>query len=92
MSKKVLNYINGKWSEAEATEFMDVINPATQEILTRTPLSPGNIVDETARAAAAAFPAWRSTPPGERIQPLFKLKMFMEEHLDELARIITLEN
>jgi malonate-semialdehyde dehydrogenase (acetylating)/methylmalonate-semialdehyde dehydrogenase len=49
-------------------------------------------VDEAARAAAAAFPAWRNTPPGDRIQPLFKLKMLMEAHLDELARMITLEN
>ena len=39
-----------------------------------------------------AFPAWRRTPPGERIQYLFKLKNLLEEHLDEIARLITLEN
>ena len=43
-------------------------------------------------AAAAAFPAWRRTPPEDRIQPLFKLKMLLEEHIDEISRIITQEN
>jgi len=90
--KKVLNYINGQWRDDSAAEYMDVINPATQELLARTPLSSASVVDEAARAAAAAYPAWRNTPPGDRIQPLFKLKVFMEEHLDELARTITLEN
>ena len=90
--KKVLNYINNQWREDSATEHTDVVNPATQEVLARTPLSSASLVDEAARAAAAAFPAWRNTPPGDRIQPLFKLKMLMDEHLDELARTITLEN
>src|SRR5262249_59556761 len=34
----------------------------------------------------------RRTPPGERVQYLFKLKNLLEEHLDELARLITIEN
>src|ERR1700738_3518013 len=42
--------------------------------------------------AAAAFPAWRRTPPEDRIQPLFKLKQLLEDHVEELGRIITLEN
>src|SRR5262245_36768301 len=90
--KKILHFMNGQWREDSATEYMGVVNPATQEVLARTPLSSASIVDEAARAAAAAFPAWRNTAPGDRIQPLFKLKMLMEEHLDELARTITLEN
>jgi malonate-semialdehyde dehydrogenase (acetylating)/methylmalonate-semialdehyde dehydrogenase len=90
--KQVLNYINGGWREIDAEESVAVINPATQEVLARTPLSPGAVVDEAARAAEGAFPGWRDTPPGERIQPLFKLKALMEAHLDEIARIITIEN
>src|SRR5439155_96708 len=43
-------------------------------------------------AAAAAYAEWRRTPPEDRIQPLFKLKQLLEEHIDELARIITQEN
>src|SRR6202142_474903 len=49
-------------------------------------------VDAAVQAAAAAFPAWRRTPPGERVQYLFKLKNLLEEHIDELSRLITMEN
>src|SRR6266576_2722130 len=86
------NYVNGAWQRAGATEFVDVTNPATAEVLARTPLSTSADVAAAVQAAADAFPAWRRTPPGERVQYLFKLKNLLEEQLDELARIITLEN
>src|SRR5712664_789131 len=82
------NYVNGAWRRAAATEYFDVTNPATAEVLARTPLSTSADV----QAAADAFPAWRRTPPGERVQYLFKLKNLLEENLEELARVITLEN
>jgi malonate-semialdehyde dehydrogenase (acetylating) / methylmalonate-semialdehyde dehydrogenase len=87
----ILNYINGRWQPAPTDNTQDVINPATGELLGRTPLSGAAVVDEAAQAAAAALPDWRSTPPGERIQYLFKLKQLLEEHFDDLARTITLE-
>jgi malonate-semialdehyde dehydrogenase (acetylating)/methylmalonate-semialdehyde dehydrogenase len=86
------NYIAGAWRRSSATEFSDVVNPATTELLARTPLSTPADVEAAVQAAAAAFPAWRRTPPGERVQYLFKLKNLLEEHLDELARLITIEN
>src|SRR5437763_2188970 len=86
------NYVNGAWRRATASEFADVTNPATAELLARTPLSAAADVDAAVQAAAAAFPAWRRTPAGERIQYLFKLRNLLEENIDELARIITTEN
>ncbi len=86
------NYVNGAWRRSTATEYVDVTNPATTEVLARTPLSTSADVDAAVQAAADAFPAWRRTPPGERVQYLFKLKNLLEENLDDLARVITLEN
>jgi malonate-semialdehyde dehydrogenase (acetylating) / methylmalonate-semialdehyde dehydrogenase len=86
------NYVNGAWRRTTASEFADVTNPATAELLARTPLSAAADVDAAVQAAAAAFPAWRRTPPGERVQYLFKLRNLLEENIDELARIITTEN
>ena len=88
----ILNYVDGSWRKSSTTQFFDVTNPATNELIARTPLSTNADVDDAVRAAAAAFPAWRRTPPGERIQYLFKLKYLLDENIDELARIITLEN
>ncbi len=88
---KILNYINGEWVEPQVKEYFDVLNPATGEVLARTPLSLQADVDAAARAAAAALPAWRRIPAQERVQFLFKLKFLLEEHLDELSRAITNE-
>jgi len=90
--EKIPNFVNGQWRNADALEFQKVINPATQEELAELPLSSAADVDAAVEAAAAAFPEWRRTPPEDRIQPLFKLKQLLEDHIDELGRIITQEN
>ena len=89
---EIPNYFGGAWQKSSATEFVNVTNPASGELIARTPLSSKAEVDAVVQAAAAAFPAWRRTPAGERIQYLFKLKVLLEEHIDELSRLITIEN
>ena len=85
----LLNYIDGGFCPAKATETVDVINPATASVLARAPFSSAEDVHRAAETAAKAFYAWRRTPVGERIQPLFKLKSLLEAHRDELALSIT---
>jgi malonate-semialdehyde dehydrogenase (acetylating) / methylmalonate-semialdehyde dehydrogenase len=89
---EVENYFGGAWHKSSASQHVSIVNPATAEVIGHTPLSPKAEVDTVVQAAAAAFPAWRRTPPGERIQYMFKLKNLLEEHIDELSRLITLEN
>lgn len=89
---RLQNYINGQWQNSTATQFGDVINPATGEKLAQVPLDSEADVKATIESAAAAFPEWRRTPPEERIQYLFKLKALLEDHLEELAQQITIEN
>ena len=86
------DYINGQWRTSGATEFLNVQNPATAEVIAQTPLGGAAEVNAAVEAAAAAYPEWRRTPPQDRIQYLFKLKQLFEEHFDELARLITIEN
>jgi malonate-semialdehyde dehydrogenase (acetylating)/methylmalonate-semialdehyde dehydrogenase len=85
----ILNYINGEWIEPKVEEYFDVINPATGELMARTPLCGSAEVDAAARAAAAAFPGWRRTPVQDRVQYLFKLRDLLKANMDELARTIT---
>ena len=89
---KVPNYVNGRWVESNSKDWHDVTNPASGEILASVPMSTDAEVLAVIEAAHAAFPAWRRTPAEDRIQPLFKLKTLMEEHIDDLARTITQEN
>src|SRR5882762_3793105 len=89
---KIPQFINGQWVESHASEWLDVVNPATAEVLGRVPMSDAAEVTRAIDAAQAAYPEWRRTPAEDRIQPLFKLKMLLEEHLDDFARTITQEN
>src|ERR1700758_2644828 len=89
---RLTNFINGQWTDSSANEWRDVVNPATGETLAQVPPAAAAEVNQAVEAAAAAFPEWRRTPPEDRIQPLFKLKMLLEEHIDDIARIITMEN
>src|SRR5580698_5105303 len=89
---RLTNYINGQWTDSSATEWRDVVNPATGETLAQVPLADAFEVNRAVEAAAAAFPEWRRTPPEDRIQPLFKLKVLLEDHIDDIARVITAEN
>jgi malonate-semialdehyde dehydrogenase (acetylating)/methylmalonate-semialdehyde dehydrogenase len=89
---EIRNFVGGEWGALAGAENTAVINPATGEIVGHTPQSPGPEVDRTVAAAAAAYPEWRSTPPGERIQYLFKLKALLERETQEIGRTITIEN
>lgn len=88
---KVRNYYGGKWSESTAVDFTLIINPATQEAIGKTPLSPAVEVDAAVGEAKKALPDWRRTPVTERVQYLFKLKYLLEDHFEELSRQITVE-
>ena len=89
--QKILNYIDGEWIEPKVKDYFDVINPATGEVIAKTPLCGSPEVDAAAKAAAAAFPDWRRTPVQDRVQYLFKLRDLMRSNGDEIARLITNE-
>jgi len=89
---KIPHYIDGQWVESNAREWSEILNPATGESLGKVPISDAAEVTKAIDAAAAAYPAWRRTPPEDRIQPLFKLKVLLEDHLDDISRLITQEN
>ena len=90
--EQVPNYIRGEWQSAPAVHRTEVIDPGTGGALASAPLSGAEQVAAAVQAAGAAFPAWRRTPPEDRIQYLFKLKQLLEQHYDEIARITTREN
>jgi malonate-semialdehyde dehydrogenase (acetylating)/methylmalonate-semialdehyde dehydrogenase len=89
VTERLSNYINGGWQKSGASEVLKVLNPASAAVLAEVPLSARAEVDQAVNAAGSAFTSWRRTPIGERIQPLFKLKVLLEQNLDLLARTIT---
>ncbi|VXD18696.1 CoA-acylating methylmalonate-semialdehyde dehydrogenase [Planktothrix paucivesiculata] len=85
------NYINGQWHLSKTIDTLDVINPATLEVLAKVPLSPATELNQTAEIAQQSFDSWRRTPVTERIRYLFKLRELLEQNQQDLAETITLE-
>ena len=89
---EVQNYIGGEWRDSPSQEILDVINPATTEVLSRVRMSGADDVELAVKAAEAVMYEWRCTPPGDRVQYLFGLKQLLEDHIDEIARTLVQEN
>jgi len=85
------NRVGGEWSSPAAARRLTVVNPATGAAVAEAPQSDAAEVDRAVEAAARAFPEWRRTPAGDRIQVLFRLKGLLEAGLESLARGITEE-
>ena len=88
----VHNFIGGAWTPSRATEFLDVHNPATGDVIAKTPLSTGADVDAAVAAAKKAFPAWRDTPVMTRARAMFRFRELLEENVEEIARTVTREH
>lgn len=62
----VPNFINGKFEESKATKFIDVFNPATNELLCRVPRSTPEELKRAEEGAKEAFKTWREVPIQQR--------------------------
>ena len=89
MVERLQNFIDGAWSPSSAEQALNVLNPASAQVLAQVPLSPAAEVNQAAESAARAFIGWRRTPVGDRIVPLFKLRGLLEANREDLSRSIT---
>jgi len=90
--REVRNFIGGSWEERNGRETEPVYDPATGEVIAETPLSTAEDLDRAVKKAEEAFPGWAGTPVGERARIMFRFKMLLEEHFEELRDLVTLEN
>jgi acyl-CoA reductase-like NAD-dependent aldehyde dehydrogenase len=81
--------IGGKLVDGDDT--MDVVNPATEEVLAKCPRASLKQLNEAVAAAKAAFPGWAKTPMADRKKALNAIADVIEKNADELARLLTQE-
>src|SRR5262249_34753270 len=79
--------VGGSWVQAASGETMEVLNPATEEVLGVVPRCSAEDVDAAVEAAKAALPGWLDATRGERSELLLALARVLEENADELAEI-----
>lgn len=85
------NYINGEWQTSESKNLGDVWCPATGEKIAQVPFSTAAEVDKAVKAAKAAYPEWRNTPPLTRARYLFRLKEAFEQSFEDIAKTLVTE-
>jgi aminobutyraldehyde dehydrogenase len=81
------NLIGGEWVDSSGGETMEVVNPATGEVIAEVPAATAEDVDRAVQAAKKALVGWRETTPGERSEFLLKLADAIDEHAEELAEL-----
>ncbi|MEE2811697.1 MAG: aldehyde dehydrogenase family protein [Candidatus Thermoplasmatota archaeon] len=84
-------YINGEWVTASGDGVIEVVNPATEEVIGSVPVGSQADVDAAVKAAQSAFPTWSATSIEERMAVLNELSAAIKENTEELAQIITAE-
>lgn len=83
--------INGEFVQSKTTEWRDVINPATQEVIAKVPMATQEELDAAVAAAKEAFKTWRYTPIGTRSRIFMKYQQLIRENMKELAATLTRE-
>ncbi|WP_257349853.1 aldehyde dehydrogenase family protein [Pseudalkalibacillus decolorationis] len=91
MRNELKHYINGEWVESTGTETMEVINPATEEVIGHISLGTKEDLDLAVQAAREAFPSFSQTSKEYRIDLLEKIADEYEKRKDDLIEVITEE-
>jgi acyl-CoA reductase-like NAD-dependent aldehyde dehydrogenase len=81
------NYVGGEWVEPLGDGTIDVLNPATGEIIAATPAGTEKDIDRAVQAADRAFAKWSETTPGQRQKLLLKIADTIDQNRDELGGI-----
>ncbi|KAI0542876.1 Aldehyde/histidinol dehydrogenase [Xylaria digitata] len=84
-------FINNQFVPSEADKFIDLYDPATNNLVTRVPQMTDAELEAALQSAKKAFPAWRNTSVMARQQIMFKFVALIRENWDRLAASITLE-
>ncbi len=91
MKEQLKFYIDGRWVEALGKKTIDVINPATEEVIGRVALGTAGDVDRAVAAAQKAFPKWSQSTKEERLALLQRILACYQERIGELAETVSRE-
>ncbi|HSP85703.1 MAG TPA: CoA-acylating methylmalonate-semialdehyde dehydrogenase [Psychrobacter sp.] len=87
----VQQLINGQFVDSNTSEWIDITDPATQEVIAKVPQTTDDEINQAVAAAQKAFQTWRKTPITTRARIFLKYQALIRDHMDELAEILTAE-
>ncbi len=83
------NYIDGEFKPSISDKRLKIYNPALDEVIGEVPIATDDEVSEAIDSAYEAFHKWREVPITKRIQYLFRIKEILENHFEEISRVVT---
>ncbi|GKS84499.1 CoA-acylating methylmalonate-semialdehyde dehydrogenase [Acidovorax sp. SUPP1855] len=83
--------IGGQFVESQTTQWRNVVNPATQEVLARVPFATPEEINAAVASGKEAFKTWKKTAIGARARIFLKYQQLIRENMAELAAILTAE-
>jgi lactaldehyde dehydrogenase / glycolaldehyde dehydrogenase len=81
-------YINGRFVNSQAEETIDILNPATEAVISKIPKATENEVDQAVEGAAAAQKDWEQTPAIERAKIVRQLGDELEKRKDTFVSLL----
>src|SRR6187397_1111948 len=83
-------FVDGEFVDALSGETMEVVNPATGEVIAEVPRAGEEDVDRAVAAAETAWESWREKTPKDRMELLLGLADVIDDNAEELARLESL--
>jgi malonate-semialdehyde dehydrogenase (acetylating)/methylmalonate-semialdehyde dehydrogenase len=83
--------LDGKFIDSRSTEWQDVVNPATQEVLAQVPFATEAELDAAVASAKQAYKTWKTTPLAARARIMLKLQALVREHMSRIAQTLSAE-
>jgi malonate-semialdehyde dehydrogenase (acetylating)/methylmalonate-semialdehyde dehydrogenase len=90
--KQLRFFADGQPMTSSSGKYADIYDPSTGQVVAQTPLCTQEEVDLAIQSAKNAYPAWADTPAIKRVQVLYNFRDLIDEHLDELTRLVATEN
>ncbi len=83
--------LDGKFIESQTSEWQDVVNPATQEVLAQVPFATDDEINAAVASASKAYKTWKNTPLATRARIMLKLQALVREHMSSIAHTLSAE-
>jgi malonate-semialdehyde dehydrogenase (acetylating) / methylmalonate-semialdehyde dehydrogenase len=83
--------LDGKFIESKTSEWHDVVNPATQELLAQVPFATDAEINAAVASAKHAYKTWKDTPLAARARIMLKLQALVREHMSRIAQTLSAE-
>jgi len=91
MIESVPLFIGGEFRQSQATEWVEVTNPATNEAIAKLPCATQSEMEEAIRNAATVFETWKNVAVPERARLMLRYQHLLKEHHEELATLLSQE-